>query len=318
MRFVQLDLEILRQRYEVTEVYLKSWRVNPISLWEEVAAHHVVFGWFASWHAFLALLFARVLGRPSLLLIGGYDVAKMPEIGYGHQRGGLKKLVSRCDMRLATCLVTNARFSQNEAERNAGIPRERVHMIYHGLPDPFGSLPASPRAGMALTVGNVERPNIVRKGHEAFVRAAAYVPELEFVLVGNWKDDAIEYLKAIATPNVTFTGWVDNGRLLDYYRRASVYVQASAHEGFGLSVAEAMLAGCIPVVTPAGALPEVVGDAGLYLNSADPTYVAERIRAAHAMSERDRLFARERILNLFPMNKRAQMMERVIDGLVKQ
>ena len=315
MRFVRLDLEILRKRYQVTECYLQSRRLNAVSLWRQVSNHDVVFGWFASWHALLPLFFARVLHRPSVLLIGGYDLAKMPEIGYGHQRGGLKKLVSQCDMRLATCLVTNACFSQREAEQNAGVPRERVHLIYHGVPDPFGTLPGGPRARMALTVGNVELP-LQRKGHEAFVRAAAYLPAVEFVLVGAWRDDAINRLRAIATPNVIFTGWINNSCLLEYYRRASVYVQASVHEGFGLSVAEAMLGGCIPVVTQAGALPEVIGDAGVYLASAEPSDVAEGIRTAFHLPERARLLARRRILESFPLEKRAQTLERVIDGLV--
>src|SRR5262249_26310678 len=164
-------------------------------------------------------------------------------------------------------------------------------------------------------VGNVELP-LERKGHESFVRAAAHLPDVEFVLVGTWRDDAARRLRAIATPNVTFTGWVENDRLLDYYRQASVYVQASAHEGFGLSVAEAMLGGCIPVVTRSGALPEVVGGAGIYLASNEPACVADGIRIALNLTDRARLVARQRILESFPLEKRARMLEQVIDGLV--
>ena len=40
--------------------------------------------------------------------------------------------------------------------------------------------------------------------------------------------------------------------LTTLYAEDSVYVQPSLHEGFGLSVAEAMSAGCVPVVTSAG------------------------------------------------------------------
>ena len=41
-----------------------------------------------------------------------------------------------------------------------------------------------------------------------------------------------------------------------------VYAQLSFHEGFGCTVAEAMLCKCIPIVTMMGSLPEVVGEFG--------------------------------------------------------
>jgi glycosyltransferase involved in cell wall biosynthesis len=313
--FVDLDFQNLACRYPVTSCFLRSRRINPIVIWRQVLTHDLVFGWFASWHTFVPLLFARLLGKRSLLVIGGYDLANLPEIDYGHQRGGVKKWVSRWTMRLATSLITNAYYSRAEANRNAGLPEGRVNVIYHGIPDPFGTLPRGPRAPMALSVGNIDRSNLGRKGHEPFVRAAAFLPEAEFVLVGAWKDDAIDYLRRIATPNVSFTGRVDEKTLLDYYRRASVYVQASAHEGFGMSVAEAMLAGCIPVVTRAGALPEVVGEAGLYTRSQDPALLAQAIREALNEPDAARGRARQRILECFPLSKRQEAIEHLIDSL---
>ena len=67
---------------------------------------------------------------------------------------------------------------------------------------------------------------------------------MRFLFVGRWHDDAIEELRAIARDNVTFTGWLSDAELHAVYRRAAVYVQASRHEGFGMAIAEAMLAGC--------------------------------------------------------------------------
>lgn len=310
-RFVMMDLELLRQEYDVTEVYLSSRRINPVYLFRAVQSHDVVFGWFASWHTFVPMLIARFLGRPSILIIGGYDLANMPEIGYGHQRGGIRKWVSQGTMQMSTYLITNARYSRKEAERNAGIPKERLTVVYHGIPDPFGKLPEKSNERLVLTVGNVDRPNLWRKGHELFVRAASHLPEHNFVLVGAWKDDSIDYLRDIASPNVTFTGWVEDDVLFDYYRRASVYVQVSAHEGFGLSVAEAMLAGCVPVLTRAGALPEVVGDAGLYTEpNADA--LADTIMKTLDTDQEQRRRARERILREFPLEKRADELTRLI------
>ncbi len=314
-RFVRLDLEELRERYEVTDCYLRSRWINAFSLWQKVRTHDLIFGWFASWHTFLPLLFARISGKPSLLVIGGYDLANMPEIGYGHQRGGVKRWVSRRTMRLANSLVTNSYYSRKEAGRNALLPEENVHPVYHGVRDPFGSLPPGSRSRIALTVGNVDRANLRRKGHEPFVRAAALMPDVEFVLAGAWKDDAIDYLRSFATPNVTFTGWLSNDELCDYYRRASVYVQASLHEGFGLSVAEAMLAGCIPVVTNAGALPEVTGEFGVSIVEPAPILIAQAVEEALASGDDSRMLIRQSILERFPMKRRGQALDQLIAGL---
>ncbi len=269
-QFVRLDLAELRKRYEVTECYLPSRWFNPAAIWRQVKTHDLVFGWFASWHTLLPIEFARRLHKPSVLIIGGYDVANLPEIGYGHQRGGLKRWISRRTMNSASCLITNSFYSQAEAANNARLSKDQVHAVYHGIPDPFETLPAGPRARMVITVGNVDRSNLQRKGHEAFVRTAALMPDVNFVLAGAAKDDAFDYLQKMATPNVTLTGWLSYEELNDYYRKASVYVQASRHEGFGMSVAEGMLAGCVPVVTRVGALAEVTGDLGLFVEDSDP------------------------------------------------
>ncbi len=140
MRFVEIDRELLRERYRVTELYVESMRVNPISILRRVRVHDLVFAWFASWHSLLPIFFARLLRRPSILIIGGYDVARMPEIDYGHQCGGLQKWISRVDMTLATQLVTFSYFSRQEAVRNAGLHESEIEVIYPGTePSRFGS-----------------------------------------------------------------------------------------------------------------------------------------------------------------------------------
>jgi glycosyltransferase involved in cell wall biosynthesis len=310
--FVRLDFELLKQSYFVDDFYAqKKFPKEVKKMWVAIKETDVLFCWFASWNSLWAILLAKLLHKSSILVIGGYDLAKLPEANYGHQRGGLEKWISRWAMHSATLLFTNSYYSQKEAEQNAGISADVVQVIYHGIPDPFGYLPQK-KERMVLTVGKVDFPNLKRKGLETFVEAAALLPDVQFVMVGAWADDAIDYLRKISSPNITFTGRITNDKLLKYYRKASVYVQASLHEGFGMSVAEAMLAGCIPVVTHVGSLPEVAGDCGIYCEINSPDDVAYSIKLALESSFEDRRRARERVLKEFPLRKRKDMLIQII------
>lgn len=314
--FIHYDLECLKKEFIVDELYLADYKISPSSIWKAVASHDLVFGWFASWHTFLPILYAKVLNKPSLLVVGGYDTANMPEIHYGHQRGGLKKWISRSTMQLSTRLISFSHFSQSEATKNASIPQSKIKVLYLGVPDKIGELSTCAKEPFVLSVGNIDRPNLFRKGHELFVRSAAYLPETDFYLVGSWLDDAIDQLKSTATPNVKFTGRLAEEDLIRMYQKASVYVQVSYHEGFGLSVAEAMLAGCIPVVSCVGSLSEVVGENGIYINSFDPRHVAAQIQCALEFKNNFRVQVRNSILKRFSVEKRARELSKMIDQVL--
>jgi len=303
--FTDIDRAALQERFEVVDYYQPRLRVRPFELVSKLRRADVVFGWFASWHTFAALTLARLMRKPSVLVIGGFDTARMPEIGYGAQRPGPRRWFTRRTIAMATRLVTNSRYSQREIEANLGLGPERVTLVHHGVPDYFG--PAAPTARhdrMALSVGVVYRGNLERKGQRPFVVAARELPEVEFVLAGRWTDDAVEELRAVAGANVTFTGYLDDAALDAYFVRAAVYVQPSRHEGFGLSVAEAMLARCVPVVTDAGALLEVAGDTGVVIASPEPHEIARGIRRALELGPEAGERARERILEHFPYETR--------------
>ena len=311
--FVAIDREILAHEYEVEDLYQPGRVPNPAKVLAAVWRADLVFGWFASWHTFLPITLAWLLRKPSVQIVGGFDTANMPDIGYGYQQGGLRRQASRWIMRRAGRLVTNSNYSRLEIAANTPIPPERVTVIHHGVPDPFGPLDERrEREPLALTVGHLTRSTLVQKGHRPFVEAAPHLPEVRFVLAGKWHDDAVEELRRLATPNVEFTGWLSDEELEALYRRASVYVQASRHEGFGLAVAEAMLGGCVPVVMDVTAMPEVVDGAGVLISSQRPEVVATGVREALALDRGAHRRARERILSAFPLDKRREAILRVV------
>ena len=84
---------------------------------------------------------------------------------------------------------------------------------------------------------------------------------------------------------VVFTGTVSQAQLAAHYRAADLFLCLSEHEGFCLPLLEAMR-NDIPVVAyDAGAVGELVGDAGLLLRSRDPLVVAETVMRVAADPE---------------------------------
>lgn len=189
------------------------------------------------------------------------------------------------------------------------MPQSRIVLIPLGLePARYAALAARER-DLVITTGGVNRSNLGRKGLESFVRSAALLPSLRFVVIGAWMDDAVEHLRSIATPNVTFTGRLSHEAKVAWMSRAAVAVQASQHEAFGLSLAESMLCGCVPVVTPAGALPWVVGGTGVVAGSQSPAHLAHAIEAALGRGPEAGAAARERVLREFTVERRARALE---------
>ena len=315
--FVAIDRELLAERHELEDLYQPGRVPNPIAVIRGVLRADLVFGWFASWHTFFPITLAWLLRKPSVMIIGGFDTANMPDIGYGYQQGGLRRQASRWIMRRATRLITNSRYSLSEIERNTPIPPERVTVVHHGVPDPFGEAPADKRR-MALTVGAIDSGHARAEGPAAVRAGRAGAARRELRVRG---EVAGRRRRACCArrrrENVELTGWLSDDDLQERFRRASVYVQASRHEGFGLAVAEAMLAGCVPVVMDVTAMPEVVGDAGVMISSQEPGAVAAGIRRALELGPEGGSRARERILREFPMDRRRDGLLSVVEQALR-
>src|ERR671931_124968 len=119
--FISIDRDVFHRRWEVREWRQRSRLVNLPALVRAVWRSDLVFGWFASWHTFWPVTLAWMLRRPSVLVVGGMDTARLTEIGYGLQQRPFFRGLSRWVMRRATRLVTNSRYSRRELTENVGI-----------------------------------------------------------------------------------------------------------------------------------------------------------------------------------------------------
>jgi len=80
------------------------------------------------------------------------------------------------------------------------------------------------------------------------------------------------------TDRVRFPGYVDDESLAGLYANAELFVLPSHDEGFGLPALEAMACGTPVIVSNGGALPEVIGDAGLIFDLSAPATLSERMQ----------------------------------------
>lgn len=274
----------------------------------------IVFGWFASWETMAAVYYAKRYGKKSIVVTGGYDVVYMPEIKYGAFTNNKEKMSAKYVLNNADLLLPFSHHSKEELLLRSNP--KNIKVVHIGI-DPNRFKWKKNKQDLAITVGGVNQSNLKRKGIEYFVKAAAYLPDVPFCVIGKCSDDTIDYLASLASDNVTFTGFISDVELLDWYQKSKVYVQVSAHEGFGLAMAEAMLCGNMPVITKRGAIPEVVGDSGIYVNYGDGKATAEAIKVALNASDDMRKDARRRIETHFSLKKRENKLKEAVDMLLE-
>ena len=312
--FVRNDLEILRKHYivKVPDLVGKKKSLYDIfysffSILWGVLRSDIVFCWFAELPAFIATFFSRLFHKKCIVVVGGYEVANVPEIGYGGMLDPKNVKKVRYILKNADLTLAVSRSNLNEIKEN--FHTKRTELIYNGVrTDSF--YPQGEKKNTVITVGNVTSENLQRKGLETFVRSAVLLPDTEFIVIGKHCDNSIKYLKSIASKNVRFTNFVSNEELLKWMQKAKIYVQISAHEAFGISLAEAMLCECIPVVTKRGALQEVAGDSAFYVPFGDIPQTAKMIR--NALDSDNGKKYRKHIMDNFSLKNREEQLLNII------
>jgi glycosyltransferase involved in cell wall biosynthesis len=196
-----------------------------------------------------------------------------------HSFIGMQKRVSRS----LAGIITVSRSARDDICRDFRMRAAKFRIVPNGInTDLFYPIPEIQRRKNSLIVTNSADTPL--KGLFFLFRAVAELAQTQKInvtVVGTPKEDG-NIVKLIAELNIdhliNFTGRIDNGEFVKQYARATVAVVPSVYEGFGLPVGEAM-ACAVPVIsTTGGALPEVVGDAGILVPPSDHKALGRAIR----------------------------------------
>lgn len=193
----------------------------------------------------------------------------------------------------AVAIICVSQATANELQTYAGRDLSgRLHVVHEGVSEemfqspPIGvlqDLSELPEADvpLILTAGKISPRKNVSRVIQAFTQLQREIPH-HLILVGGSGWDADEVARQIDDPAVAgrvhSLGYVTDEQLRALYHRASVYVHPSLFEGFGLTVLEAMAAGCPVVTSNVFSLPEVAGDAAILVDPYSVDAIAEGIR----------------------------------------
>jgi len=122
------------------------------------------------------------------------------------------------------------------------------------------------------------------------------------------------------TDAVTFRNQIETSELIELYRSATLVAVPSTYEGFGIPAAEAMSCGAPLVSTTAGALPEVVGDAGILIPPGDSTALTAAIaQLMESPAKRNEysMLGRKRILEKFNWSNAARLSAEVYSEAIE-
>ena len=196
-----------------------------------------------------------------------------------HSFIGMQKRVSRRLPRI----ITVSKSAQEDICRDFRIPVQKFNVVPNGINTKlFRPVEQIEREKNRVIVTNSADTPL--KGLFFLFQAAAELEktqDINITVVGEPKKDGdiVKLIQKLGIGHrINFTGRIDDQEFVQQYARATVAVVPSVYEGFGLPAGEAMACGVPVISTTGGALPEVVGDAGVLVQPANSAALAGAIQ----------------------------------------
>jgi glycosyltransferase involved in cell wall biosynthesis len=191
----------------------------------------------------------------------------------------------RMQMRVArkfSHIITVSEFTKKDIAKEFSLDENKFRVVHNGINNEyFYPVQNGPRPEHSILVTNSADTPL--KGLNFLLEAVAQIRKkqpVKLTVIGQPKKNGIiENLvaKLGVSDIVHFTGRIENEEFANYYAKSTIAVVPSLYEGFGIPAAEAMACGVPLITTSGGALPEVVGDAGIIVPPADAAALSQAI-----------------------------------------
>ncbi len=182
-------------------------------------------------------------------------------------------------------VVTVSKISQQDIQKHFGRNCDNTPVIHNGIDtETFKPQPHIDKIPYrVITTASADQP---LKGLSYLLQAVADLkssyPEIHLRVIGKLKPNGTTQAlltKLALGKHVSFISGISTEELVEEYAASSAAVSPSLYEGFGLPAGEAMACGIPVIATNGGALPEVVGDAGIIVPAGDANAIAQQLTA---------------------------------------
>jgi len=197
--------------------------------------------------------------------------------------------------RLPDHIITISNFSKSEILKYEKIDESKISILYFGFNfDSYSKLAYNYEQVKVkynlperyiLFVSNIKPHKNLYNLLLALQKILEKEIELKLVVVGEFNKlitsdtNSFKLLdeNSLLKDNTIFTGYIEKEELVLLYKNASTFVFPSFYEGFGIPPLEAMACECPVIASNAASIPEVCGDAVLYINPDDVNDIADKI-----------------------------------------
>lgn len=310
--FIEEDIRILQKDFFVSSVVASGW-TTPFLFLQKIYNARLSYSWFASVYSSLLVFLTKLLGKKSILVLGGVDVAKEKTFSYGIWLNPWKSILIRYGLIHASAVIAVDNFLKLEAIRLARYNGDNIRVIPTGYDPEFWkhSGVKEPRVLMVASCPNEAHARL--KGFDVLLRVARLLPSTQFEIIGVGPGVAAFF---DIPANVICAPFMPREVLLRAYQKSKVYCQLSYREGLPNSLCEAMLCECVPVGSNVGGIPTAIGNAGYLVNYNDETQTAAAIRDALASPPESGMNARARIASQFNFRRREEALKKLVEELL--
>lgn len=183
----------------------------------------------------------------------------------------------------ATHIIADSQHTKKDIVKFTGYPEEKITIIPLGIDhNVFFDKKIKREENTILYVGSDAKRKNIALIIKAIAVLAKEMPAVKFVKVGLAQDAKMRlYLQELARKlgiekNIIWRDYSNN--LANEYNNATAFVFPSLYEGFGFPVLEAMACGCPVICSNRTSLPEIAGDAAVYVNGEDENELVAAIK----------------------------------------